>query len=59
MGAQWRGLAGGEGDIPHGAELAKEVEKLLWSNVEAAVDEHAIRQGADALLTSGSLRIEL
>ncbi len=27
-----------KGDIPHRAELAKEVEKLLWSDVEAGLD---------------------
>ena len=25
-----------ESDIPHGAELAKEVEEFLWGDVEAA-----------------------
>jgi hypothetical protein len=29
------GLTGGERNVPHRAELAKEVEKLLWSDVEA------------------------
>jgi hypothetical protein len=29
------GLTGGERNVPHRAELAKEVEKLLWGNVEA------------------------
>jgi hypothetical protein len=31
-------VRGRESDIPHRAELAKEVEKLLWSDVEAAMD---------------------
>ena len=32
------GLTGGERNVPHRAELAKEVEKLLWSDVEAGGD---------------------
>jgi hypothetical protein len=33
------GRARRDRDLPHRAELAKEVEKLLWSNVEAVVGQ--------------------
>ena len=30
------GLTGGERNVPHRAELAKEVKEFLWGDVEAA-----------------------